>query len=171
MAVMVRRHFSTMTWPREAKVTRVISDLGVVTFAWLMWRDRHPTWSLAASVLLFVSAVALLYWATHATRPLRLHVAFDSTPPDSLMRSGPYRHIRHPFYTSYILFWLGCATATLHPLSMGFLIAFAAINVTAARREEQAFAGSAFAAEYDDYCRTTGMFWPRLAKAVNARPE
>ncbi|WP_407157045.1 methyltransferase family protein [Bradyrhizobium sp. STM 3557] len=162
MAVMVRRHFSATAWPRTARITRIISDVGVIAFAWLMWRDRHPPWSLAISLLLFLSAVALLYWATNATRPLRLHVAFDPVPPDTVMRSGPYRYIRHPFYTSYILFWLACAIATLHPLSVGFLVVVAAINLTAARREERAFAGSAFAAEYDDYRRTAGMFWPRF---------
>ena len=169
MAIMVRRHFAAMTWPPTARLTRVVSDVGVIAFALLMWRDRHSITSLALALLLFAACLALLFWATRATRPLRLHVAFDSVPPDSIMRDGPYRYIRHPFYTSYVLFWLACAIATLHPLSLGFLVVIAAINLTAARREEHAFAGSAFAAEYDDYRRTTGMFWPRLGAIAGRR--
>ena len=169
MALLVRRHFSTKTWPRAARFTRIVSDVGVVAFAWLMWRERHPPWSLAISLVLFMAAVALLYWATNATRPLRLHVAFDAVPPDNIMRSGPYRYVRHPFYTSYVLFWLACAMATLHVLSIGFLVVIAAINLAAARREEHAFAASPFAAEYEDYRRTAGMFWPRLGAFAGRR--
>ena len=162
MAVTVRRHFAAMTWPRAAKATRVVSDLGVIAFVWLMWRAHHPVPSLAISLLLFATCLALLFWTAKATRSLRLRVAFDPASPGRVMRAGPYRFIRHPFYTSYVLFWLACAVATLHPISLGFLIVVAAINVTAARREERAFAGSAFAADYQDYCRTAGMFWPRF---------
>jgi protein-S-isoprenylcysteine O-methyltransferase Ste14 len=162
MAVMVRRHFAAMTWPRTARITRIISDLGVIAFAWLLWRDRHPIPSLVLALLVFSACLTLLFWTTRATQQLRLHVAFDPVAPDSIMRGGPYRYIRHPFYASYILFWTACAIATLHPLSLGFLVVIAAINLTAARREERAFAGSAFAADYDDYRRSAGMFWPRL---------
>ena len=135
----------------------------MVAFALLLWRGRHPVPSLALALLLFVACLALLFCAMRTTRQLRLHVAFDAVSPDNIMRDGPYRYVRHPFYTSYILFWLACAMATLHPLSVGFLVVVAAINLAAARREEHAFAGSDFAAAYDDYRRTTGMFWPRLS--------
>lgn len=77
------------------------------------------------------------------------------------MRTGPYRYIRHPFYTSYILFWLGCAVATLHPLMILFLLAVSAMNVTAAFREERSFETSPLAGEYVNYRKTAGMLWPK----------
>lgn len=169
MAVVVRRHFSAMTWPREAMVTRIISDVGMIAFVWLMWRERHPLTSLAISLLLFVACLALLLWTARTTAASQLRVAFDPTLPGGVIRTGPYRLIRHPFYTSYVLFWLACAVATLHPISGVFLIAIAAINVVAARREERSFVSTTFAAQYEDYRRTTGMFWPRLDARTGRR--
>jgi protein-S-isoprenylcysteine O-methyltransferase Ste14 len=42
-----------------------------------------------------------------------------------------------------------------------FLIAFSAINLTAAYREERAFANSPFAADYMNYRKTAGLLWPK----------
>ena len=38
------------------------------------------------------------------------HLGEDT--PASLNQSGPYRFVRHPFYTSYSLTWLAAAVAT-----------------------------------------------------------
>jgi len=89
MAVTVRRHFTAMTWPRAAKATRIVSDLGVIAFVWLMWRAHHPVPSLAISLLLFATCLALLFWTAKATRSLRLRVAFDPASPGRVMRAGP----------------------------------------------------------------------------------
>jgi protein-S-isoprenylcysteine O-methyltransferase Ste14 len=162
MALVARTHFASTTWPRAALLARIPSDLGVLTFAYLMWRDRHSSATLALALGLFAASIALLLWSRATTRALRLRIAFDPEPPHTVMRDGPYRYIRHPFYTSYILFWLACAMATMHPLSLLFLFASTAFLLTAALGEERAFASSPFAMDYQAYRRTAGLMWPKL---------
>ena len=79
-----------------------------------------------------------------------------------MTQTGPYRYIRHPFYASYILFWLGCAVATLHPVSLAFLVVVSGILIAVALREERSFVGTPFAADYLSYRRTAGLLWPKL---------
>lgn len=49
------------------------------------------------------------------------HLAFADGPPDSLVDGGPYRYIRHPFYTAYIVVWFAGVVATAN----GWLMASA----------------------------------------------
>ena len=56
--------------------------------------------------------------------PVRL--AFDDELPDQLVLSGPYNYIRHPFYTSYLIFWTGFALITFSWLALPLLLLMAA---------------------------------------------
>ena len=136
-AVVVRGHLSSAATPREVRFVIVVSYVGLAAFIYLMLRDEHAISALVAALAIFVASLALFLWAAKTSRSKRLRLAFDPESPRSVVRTGPYRYIRHPFYASYILFWLGCFVATLHPLMLLFLVAFSAINVTAAYREER----------------------------------
>ncbi len=162
MGAVVRTHFLSATMPREVRFAIVVSYLGIMAFVYLMLRDRHALVPLVAALTIFVASLALFLWAVRTTRSKRLRLAFDPEPPDFVTRAGPYRYIRHPFYASYILFWLACTVATLHPLGVVFLATFSAVNLMAANREERAYERSPFAAEYINYRKTAGLLWPRL---------
>jgi protein-S-isoprenylcysteine O-methyltransferase Ste14 len=164
MAVVVRRHFASAATPREVRFGIIASYVGLASFIYLVLRDnKHASAALLAALAIFAASLALFLWAAKTTRPGRLRLAFDPAPPGLVMQTGPYRYIRHPFYASYILFWLGCAVATVHPLMLIFLAAFGAINLTAACREERAFEMSPFAEQYMNYRKTAGLLWPKLA--------
>jgi protein-S-isoprenylcysteine O-methyltransferase Ste14 len=78
-----------------------------------------------------------------------------------LVRSGPYRWVRHPIYSGMILGMLG--TALVRGQVRG-LVAVVLLYVgfkIKSRIEEHAMAG-AFGAQYDEYTRTTGAIIPRL---------
>ena len=63
-------------------------------------------WRLALSVSLFALACALSWTAARALgRHLRIDASVDST--HELVRSGPYRLVRHPIYTSMLCVLLG----------------------------------------------------------------
>ena len=162
MGAVLRAHFSSAIVPREVRLTIVVSYLGIMAFVYLMLRDRHALTPLAAALTIFVVSLALFLWAVRTTRSQRLKLAFDPEQAGFLTRAGPYKFIRHPFYASYILFWLACTVAALHPLILIFLVAFSAANLTAAYREEEAFEKSPFGAEYRSYRKTAGLLWPRL---------
>jgi protein-S-isoprenylcysteine O-methyltransferase Ste14 len=160
--VVVRGHFASATMPRQIRFGIGASYVALAAFIYLMLRDKHATAALGAAFPVFAASLGLFLWAAKTTRSAQLKFAFDPSAPGAVVRTGPYRTIRHPFYASYILFWLGCLIATLHPLMLLFLILFSAMNVTAARREERSFETSPFAEEYLTYRKTAGMLWPKL---------
>jgi protein-S-isoprenylcysteine O-methyltransferase Ste14 len=74
---------------------------------------------------------------------------------------GPYRRIRHPFYASYVLFFLASLLMMpTWPVLVTVLYLFAMINYTAAREEAELV--EKFGSEYEAYLADTGRFFPRL---------
>jgi protein-S-isoprenylcysteine O-methyltransferase Ste14 len=163
--VVVRSHFSSTSVPREVYISVLLSYAGVAAFVWLMLRSHHAVGGLIAALGFFMASNALFFWTVATTRSQRPRLAFDPEPPGFLLQVGPYRYIRHPFYASYLLFWLGCAVATLHPLGFAILIVMIAYVLVAAFREERSFDGTPFAADYRRYRQTAGLLWPRVGAA------
>ncbi|MEB3196333.1 MAG: isoprenylcysteine carboxylmethyltransferase family protein [Candidatus Sericytochromatia bacterium] len=115
----------------------------------------------AVAVLLATSSIALITLALGTHRvPLALWHQ-DNDAPRSIVTYGAYKHIRHPFYTSFLMAFTaglcvmpGLVTAAL----LGYQ--FVALHVTA-KREEGRLAASEFGAEYQAYLARTGRFFPR----------
>ncbi|WP_273457329.1 methyltransferase family protein [Nevskia ramosa] len=121
------------------------------------------------ALLLCAASLALFWWAIRANRTRPLSFAFSEDEPSHLVSTGPYRWIRHPFYSAYLLAWLAVPVATLQPLMLMPLLAMGAIYVSAARVEEKKFDASVLAAAYARYRAQTGMLVPRLRSSAEAR--
>ena len=138
----------------------VVLALGGVIAPW-----RAPG-LLAYLAVPFIAAALGLLGATlgsHA-RPLALWHQ-DDDAPESIVRHGAYRHIRHPFYVSFILMLAGTALALPHAGTLTLLVVGAwQLNRTAAREERRLLATS-FGAEYAAYMEVAGRFAPRLRGA------
>jgi protein-S-isoprenylcysteine O-methyltransferase Ste14 len=157
-----KAHFTSAKTPDGAKIISLAVALTGLLFMLALWWLKQPPAAQIAGLLLQLSSIALFWWAISASKKARLRFAFDKEAPASLLQDGPYAHVRHPFYTSYILFWTGWAMAiwTLWAIPpLAFLIA---VYVRAARGEEKNFSSTAFAAAYDDYKKRAGLFWPKL---------
>ena len=79
-----------------------------------------------------------------------------------LIRTGPYRNIRHPIYTGILVALLG--TAIAYGEIRGILalaIAWTSFYIKA-RREEQ-FLREEFGPGFEEHSRHTGMFLPRFS--------
>lgn len=76
---------------------------------------RLPAWPVAAGWLLVLVAIVLGAWALTANRPgnFRIHPAPHAQ--GRLVRTGPYRWIRHPMYTAVLAAGAGCALAAAGP--------------------------------------------------------
>jgi protein-S-isoprenylcysteine O-methyltransferase Ste14 len=157
----VKGHFRR-TGPIPAG-TVFISLLTLVGFAWFALRiaTLAPSAAWPAACLLFTAAIALFFWTVSATRQTPPTLAFDTDPPSFLLRHGPYRFVRHPFYLSYLLFWTGTAVAFSGPAPWLTPAVMLTVYRIAAGREEQKFAGSELRAAYNAYRRQAGMFFPR----------
>ena len=122
------------------------------------------TWRAAldvASVPLAAGSIALVFLTLGTHRvPLALWHQDDDAPAH-LVTYGPYRRIRHPFYTSFLLAFAAAVAYFPHwGTLLGLAYAVVALNLTAGR-EERRLAASEFGEEYRRYLDRTGRFLPR----------
>lgn len=160
-------------WSLRAHFVRDAATMGFKAISWavaasallflyLTWFQPQPPWAQIAGLALQLLAGGLFAAAIKASRSARLRFAFDPEHPHSLVETGPYRYIRHPFYTSYVLFWAGWAVATWSILGLISFIVLLVLYIRAASMEERNFAASPMAETYAAYKTRTGFFWPRL---------
>lgn len=114
------------------------------------------------SVVLCVGSIALIAMTvgTHRVRLALWHQ--DNDAPSQIVTWGPYKYVRHPFYTSFLLAFIAVVLAFPHPLMLACLLySLIALSVTA-RREERRLINSEFGDEYRQYMTASGRFLPRL---------
>ncbi len=142
---------------------QAVSAASLLAFAWFVYGlGAGPGgWGLAPFALC-VASLLLFWWCIAHTRRKRFTLAFSPDAPAFLDTSGPYRLARHPFYLSYLTFWVATALASPGLLSWAVPAAMAALYAAAATKEEAKFADSVLDAEYRRYRARTGMFLPRL---------
>ncbi len=137
-----------------------------------LWPSRQ-LWDYAwTAVPVYAAAFGLWAWAITTTRHAQLTLAFSRDLPNALIERGPYRYVRHPFYTAYTLYWLAGSLATLAWWVAVPSIVAIGFYVAAARSEERKFAASRLADVYAAYRTRTGMFLPlvrRLAERDGRR--
>lgn len=158
----MRAHFVTDNMPKGARVISAVVTLSALFLLYLTWFFTQPIWAQIAGLVLQLLSAALFFAAIRASRAARLKFVFDSKVPETLVDTGPYRFIRHPFYVSYVIFWAGWAVATWSPFSLICVLALTTLYVRAARGEERSFADTPMAEAYAAYSARTGFFWPRL---------
>lgn len=129
---------------------------------WLDIRFLPDTLTTAwIGVFLTAAGVAIAFWA-------RWHLGTNWSgvvtlkEGHELIRTGPYRAIRHPIYTGILLAMLGTAVA------IGEVRGVVAVVITwlsfyqKARREES-FLSEEFGPSFVEHCKHTGMFLPRFS--------
>jgi protein-S-isoprenylcysteine O-methyltransferase Ste14 len=142
----------------------VITVLSLLGWAW--FAGRMITSGIGAggpyALALMAGAVCLFWWAVKTTRERRLKGAFAHDQPQLIYETGPYRFVRHPFYLSYILCWVGTSLATNGLRSWVVPAVMSAIYIGLALQEERRFRASGLSDPYRQYCRNAGMFIPWL---------
>lgn len=121
---------------------------------------------LALSVPPALGCLVLLLTAVneHRTAPALWHQ--DDDEPARLVRSGPYRRIRHPFYAAFLLALTGTAMAAPHPATVACLLYGSVAMYLTAVREERRLLRSRHGNEYREYMSATGRFAPRSRGVV-----
>ncbi|HEY2594238.1 MAG TPA: isoprenylcysteine carboxylmethyltransferase family protein [Chloroflexota bacterium] len=133
-----------------------------VEMAVLIGAAPRPSWRWAAAGFGFAASLACFGRCIAINRARPLTLAFANDIPAHLVRTGPYRVIRHPFYTSYMLAYIAGLIATASPLLIPVIVCMGSLYTRAASKEEAKFAARALRNEYAAYCRRTGRFTPRL---------
>ena len=128
------------------------------------WMRLHvlPRGLWIANLGIAITAVGLLFaiWA-RAYLGRNWSGAVTVKVGHQLIRSGPYRWVRHPIYSGMILALIG--TAINRGQLRGFIaVVLLYIGFTMKSHIEERFMTNTFGAEYDEYRRTTGGIVPRL---------
>jgi protein-S-isoprenylcysteine O-methyltransferase Ste14 len=138
-----------------------ILHLFAILFASSLTAER----SMAGAVLYIFSA-GLFWWAIQTSRAKPLSAAFSPDAPGHLVRSGPYRFVRHPLYSSYILTWLAGWIVTAQWWLLPTVAMMIAIYFVASSAEEEKFLRSPLSQAYQQYRLRTGRFLPNPFKLV-----
>lgn len=123
------------------------------------WLHTPARWQIALSVIFFALAAITSWTASIALgRYLRVDAALDTE--HELIRSGPYRFIRNPVYTSMLC--VDIATALLITPLWLFLIALAVFltGTTIRIRAEERLLAARFGPQFTEYRRAVSRLIP-----------
>lgn len=125
------------------------------------WSRPLPSWRVALSVL-FLALASLLSWT--ATRALGQYLRFEAAIDEGhkLIRSGPYRVVRHPIYASMLCLFLGIGFVVASPwhFIVGLFLFIAGTEVRV--RIEDRLLVDRFGAEFRKYRGSTCAYIPLL---------
>ena len=146
---------------------RDIRGIGIAVSMWATvgatrLAGTPPRWMQWLGVAGLALSLALYEWGASSIRGRQFSFAGNHDLPQFVHRSGPYAHVRNPFYLSYLV--AEFATVVMWPSAQGVLVIALAIVYFQwlTRFEERKFAGSPVAAEYAEYAARTGRLFPRL---------
>lgn len=149
--------------PRSRASRQQLMNLGLlllfVTVPGLRWRYLPPdAWHVPAGLGIMAAATLLHVWArVHLGRNWSNAVMIKSD--HELVRSGPYRVIRHPIYTAILGLAVGTALVSGRVLSLTGVALIAFVYIRKLRLEERAL-GKTFGAAWDDYRRHSWALIP-----------
>ena len=161
------------TKKRESPLQRLVYVLPLIAAFCLIARpEAHYSWlgmrfvpDIAAvqwiAVLLAAAGVAIAIWA-------RWHLGANWSgvvtlkEGHELIRTGPYRSIRHPIYTGILLMLVGTIVAIGEVRGL-LAVAIAWLSFYLKARREESFLAQEFGPRFTEHQQHTGMFLPRLS--------
>lgn len=90
-----------------------------------------------ASWALWLASIALGLWTLGVNRPGNFNIRPEPKTDGHLVRSGPYRWVRHPMYGSVLLLAAGASAWLGSALGWGLLLALLGVLVGKANLEER----------------------------------
>ena len=145
---------------------------GMPALMWLvsgrpgLWPPSSTVWALIAA-LLILTGLALSVWAI-----VYMRRKGDGNPMDAfnhevaprtkhLMTEGPYRLSRNPMLSGIFLYLIGCGLWLMKWQAALFFVVFVLVMLLQVRSEEKRLQRD-FGNEYEQYCRRTGRFFPKI---------
>ena len=127
----------------------------------MAWASVPLPLSLRWSGFILIAIWGVLFVWTFQTLGRNLTDTVVTRKDHTLVTTGPYRYVRHPFYLGFLIAVIGGNIVTANwYLFLTSLLPFAFL--VARTRIEEDKLKERFGDEYRDYMAKTGRFWPRL---------
>lgn len=166
-------HRGSNVFQAEGKVFGVIRLLLALPFFWAIltyiFYPQGLSWATFPVPVglrwfgtgLLVLASGLLVWV-HQALARNFSTTLRIRPDHTLVTTGPYRWVRHPMYTVFVLAFVGICLQTANWFLGGFgLLVLAQVMILRTPMEEAQLLAR-FGEEYRHYMERTGRFLPRL---------
>ncbi len=135
----------------------------------------HPAWMAGFDIVvptalrlggmaLSVASLMLLAWTHHALGSY-WSAGLELQSRHRLIRSGPYRLVRHPMYSSVFGFFGGVALLTANLLVIMPVVTICVVLFVRIGFEERMMR-ERFGDEYVEYCRGAGRLLPRFPRSA-----
>jgi protein-S-isoprenylcysteine O-methyltransferase Ste14 len=139
--------------------------LGVLTFIanprWMTWSSVSlPASARWAGAVIGALALALFIW-TFRNLGSNITDTVVTRKHHTLIRTGPYHFIRHPFYIATGLTVLASSLTTANWF-VGLAGVLAVALLVIRTITEEAYLARRFGNGYSEYCEQTGQFLPRI---------
>jgi protein-S-isoprenylcysteine O-methyltransferase Ste14 len=121
---------------------------------------NSTTWTNALGIAITVAGLAFAIWA-RAYLGANWSSAVTVKIGHQLIRTGPYRWVRHPIYTGMISAMVGTAIVRDQVRAVTAVVLLYLGFKVKSKIEERTMAET-FGAQYETYSRTTGAIVPRL---------
>jgi protein-S-isoprenylcysteine O-methyltransferase Ste14 len=114
--------------------------------------------------ILSLGAVILYEWTRRIVIDRNFYVGLAGEVPPALCDAGPYRYVRHPFYLSYMVAFLGVAVAFPSLVVSAVCLLNIGLFVYMGLDDERVLLASSLGADYRAYRGRVGMFVPRFGR-------
>lgn len=139
--------------------------------SWMAWSSLTLSeWARWIGTALGMVGTAILVWA-HRILGKNFFGGMKIRQGHQLITSGPYRWVRHPMYTAFILLGLAWFLLSGSWMIAGFWLAATVLVIVTRLNEEERMMLRQFGDAYRIYEQQTGRFLPRLgsrAKSTDA---
>lgn len=149
------------------KIISVVAGSASVYVSWQLITIRQPILLASiTSVFLFAYAFLMFFSAKYTTSSRPLNFAMSKISPAQLVTHGPYRFVRHPFYSAYCAAWLASFIQLQNWQVATIFLVMVGLYTYIAFEEERAYMGSIFSERYMTYRANTGMLIPSITKLM-----
>lgn len=134
--------------------------LWAVAPAWMPLPVPVPGWAAVAALISAECGLVLLFWV-HLSLGLHHSGTLHLREDHRLVQSGPYRWVRHPMYTSFLLL-LGGLAVLIGDVVVSAAMLGSQVWVLGVRlKVEEAMLAERFGAQWSAYRAQTGILLPR----------
>jgi|GEM_PF-2013666 len=126
---------------------------------------------LAIGIFLNLCSLSIFWWASKSIKNQNFATIYGKDVPLKVFKGGPFKYVRNPFYSSYILCY-SSTTFTLNSMTLlVLLMTLTLAYLVAVKIEENKFMYSKDFRNYLSYKKNTGRFIPKVSLLLKKERE